>query len=57
MSGNAGTVEGDTSILQGELNLAADTAWRVDFWIGGWDPDALCAFTKGTLQIPYIVDQ
>ena len=51
ISGNPGQVSGE---LQGQLETAADSKWRIDFWIGGWDCDALCAYTKGTLQIPYI---
>jgi hypothetical protein len=25
--------------------------WLVDFWLGGWDPDALSGFMKGTLRV------
>jgi len=25
--------------------------WLVDFWLGGWDADALSGFMKGTLQV------
>jgi len=57
MSGYPGSVCGDSGVLDGELNLAPQTPWRVDFWLGGWDPDALCAYTEGSLQIPYIVSQ
>ncbi len=27
--------------------------WMVSFWLGGWDPDLLCAWLSGSLQIPY----
>ena len=56
ISGKPGKLLGDAKLLQGELDLGASSQWRVDFWIGGWDCDALCAFTKGTLQIPYTSD-
>jgi hypothetical protein len=26
--------------------------WRLAFWFGGWDCDALCAYVKGTLEVP-----
>lgn len=26
--------------------------WPVEFWMGGWDGDALCAYVKGTWTIP-----
>ena len=27
--------------------------WMISFWLGGWDPDLLCAYLSGSLQIPY----
>ena len=27
--------------------------WLVSYWLGGWDPDLLCAFFEGSLQVPY----
>lgn len=30
----------------------ADDAWEIDFWFGGWDPDALCGYTSGEVSIP-----
>lgn len=53
ISGKAGTVTGDAGLLKGNLDLRPESKWRIDFWIGGWDCDALCAYTKGALQIPY----
>jgi hypothetical protein len=34
--------------------LGADQtlAWNLQFWFGGWDGDALCAYVKGTWTIP-----
>lgn len=50
ISGNPGVVEGD---FGGPLAASPASPWRIDYWIGGWDFDALCATIKGTLQIPY----
>ena len=30
----------------------AGAEWRIRHWMGGWDADALCGFTRGTLIIP-----
>jgi hypothetical protein len=27
--------------------------WMISFWLGGWDPDLLCAYLAGSVQIPY----
>lgn len=34
--------------------VAVDTEqpWRVDFWLGAWDPDLLCLYMKGALNVP-----
>ncbi len=47
-------VSGDQlGVLGGELDSGA-AQWRIDFWMGGWDPDALCAFVRGSLsKVPY----
>ncbi len=57
MSGKPAELSGDPTILQGQIELGAESRWRVDFWIGGWDCDALCAHTQGAIQIPYATDQ
>lgn len=36
--------------LGGVIDAAAP--WRIRFWCGGWDADALSGFTQGTLIIP-----
>ena len=46
MVGNA-TVEG----VEG---LDTHAPWRIDFWLGGWDPDLLCLYMKGALNVPYV---
>jgi hypothetical protein len=33
--------------------LSTTLPWRVDFWLGGWDPDVLCLYMKGALNVPY----
>ena len=37
---------------QGVLGVRPGEAWPIEFWMGAWDADALCAFTKGVLQVP-----
>jgi hypothetical protein len=27
--------------------------WRTAFWLGAWDPDLLCAYMQGALEIPF----
>jgi hypothetical protein len=27
--------------------------WPVEFWMGGWDADALCGYMRGRLQVPF----
>lgn len=38
----------------GILSPAPDAAgaWPIEFWMGGWDADALCGFMSGRLTIP-----
>ncbi|MBY8885245.1 hypothetical protein K7472_10350 [Streptomyces sp. PTM05] len=42
--------------VEGEAltDLAPDTRapWTVDFWMGGWDPDVMCGYFKGSLTVP-----
>jgi hypothetical protein len=37
----------------GWLDTSIDAAapWRVEFWMGGWDADVLCGFTRGQLRL------
>lgn len=40
----------------GMLPHPADTSrpWPIEFWMGGWDADALCGFMSGRLAIPLV---
>jgi hypothetical protein len=31
-------------------------AWRIAFWLGAWDPDLLCAYMQGALEIPLTLE-
>jgi hypothetical protein len=31
--------------------------WLVEFWMGGWDADALCGYMRGSLQVPFRPNQ
>jgi hypothetical protein len=56
MAGDA-TVEGSERALGGKLATTSATPallWRVDFWLGSWDPDLLCLYMKGSLTVPYV---
>jgi len=52
ISGNPTEISDPNKILPFVPDLDADAKWRIDFWMGGWDFDALCCMTKGQLQIP-----
>jgi hypothetical protein len=50
----AAQIDGDQQkILGGSLAVEKKTPWTINFWIGGWDPDLLCAYMQGSLDIPY----
>jgi hypothetical protein len=34
------------------IDFAAD--WPIQFWVGGWDADALCAYMRGKVSLPII---
>jgi hypothetical protein len=40
--------------VEGVDGLDTTTPWRIDFWLGGWDPDLLCLYMKGALNVPYV---
>jgi hypothetical protein len=33
-------------------NIDLDRPWTAEFWMGGWDPDAMCAYMQGYLSVP-----
>lgn len=51
MAGADAVVTGPAKRLGGTLD--PKLPWMVSFWLGGWDPDLLCAWLDGSLQIPY----
>jgi hypothetical protein len=53
MLGKKPVVDGPDADFGGKLDVVSP--WTVSFWIGAWDPDALCAFMEGSLSIPYAV--
>jgi hypothetical protein len=50
MTGDA-AVDGPAPALGGQL--ATTQPWRIDFWLGAWDPDVLCLYMKGAVNVPY----
>jgi hypothetical protein len=48
------SVTGDPQAFGGPLD--AQTPWEIAFWMGGWDPDLLCMYMQGALEIPYLAD-
>jgi hypothetical protein len=44
-------VIGDPNAYLGPLDTTSP--WPVSFWLGGWDPDLLCAYLVGSIQVPY----
>ena len=51
MLGADAKVVGAEKFYLGALDLKGP--WTISFWLGGWDPDLLCAYLSGSLQIPY----
>ena len=52
MQGADASVTGAAKRLGSSLDVT--NAWMISFWLGGWDPDLLCAYLAGSLQIPYL---
>jgi hypothetical protein len=46
-------MQGDGAQVAGLEGLSTTLPWRIDFWLGGWDPDLLCLYMKGALNVPY----
>jgi len=51
------SMAGPNPIIQGNAPIGGEldpnNPWPVSFWLGGWDPDFLCAYMQGALTIPY----
>ncbi len=54
MNGKA-EVYGNQGRLGGRIDTT--TPWVVSFWMGAWDPDVMCCYFEGSLQIPYAPTQ
>ena len=53
MVGPPATITGDEkAAVNGQLDPA--NGWSIAFWIGAWDPDLLCAYMQGALEIPFV---
>jgi hypothetical protein len=51
MAGDAEVTGDQQAILGGTLDTTCP--WTINFWLGGWDPDSLCAWMQGSLSVPY----
>jgi hypothetical protein len=51
IGGGGAEIAGDPEKFRGALD--STKPWPVSFWLGAWDPDLLCAYMEGSLQIPY----
>lgn len=54
LTGAAARVNDRKGALFGTLDASKTAQWRIDFWMGAWDADALSCFFEGALQIPYL---
>jgi hypothetical protein len=55
MLGPPATITGDqVGTTGGTLDPGTDpkNPWRIAFWLGAWDPDLLCAYMQGAIEIP-----
>jgi len=53
MTGQASVAIDGPNPLGGTLDTT--NTWPVNFWLGAWDPDLLCLFVKGALEVPYLI--
>ena len=53
LTGAPASITDPNDLLQGTLDASKDAQWRIDFWMGAWDADALSCYFEGALQIPY----
>jgi hypothetical protein len=62
MLGPPAQIEGDQvgvtggTLDPGDADPKNPSPWTIAFWIGAWDPDVLCAYMQGALQIPFVKD-
>ena len=60
MLGPPAQIDGDQVAVTGGMLQPGDadpknpSPWTIAFWIGAWDPDVLCAYMQGALQIPFV---
>ena len=59
MLGPPAQIEGDQvavtggTLDPGSADPTKGSPWTIAFWIGAWDPDVLCAYMQGALEIPF----
>ncbi|HEY0543958.1 MAG TPA: hypothetical protein VGC91_01075 [Pyrinomonadaceae bacterium] len=41
------------TVHENKIGADENTSWPLNFWMGGWDGDALCAYISGYLSIPF----
>jgi hypothetical protein len=46
-----GEVVDEQGVLGGKV--ATGPPWPIEFWMGGWDADALCGYMRGKLRVPF----
>ena len=51
----AASVEDPGGVLGGTIDTTLP--WQVNFWFGAWDPDLLCMYMNGSLEVPYAANQ
>ena len=51
MAGKAEVTGDQERLLGGKLDTTSP--WSINFWMGGWDPDSLCAWMQGSVTAPY----
>ncbi len=51
-------IRGPAAVIdqQGVLGetVATMPPWPIEFWMGGWDADALCGYMRGELRLPFL---
>jgi len=44
---------GSTGTVAGLSGIDTTKPWPIEFWMGGWDADALCGYMRGSLRVPF----